>query len=121
MKSEKLEVWSISIRLSSDVYKNLNTCKDFGFRDQITRSCLSIPSNIAEGMEKESIKEQIRFLDIAKGSAAEFATQVYIGVDIDYIDKEIGSEWIDKAEHILSMLTKLQKSLKVRHFPDHNS
>ena len=45
MKSEKLEVWKISIRLSSDVYKNLNTCKDFGFRDQITRSCLSIPSN----------------------------------------------------------------------------
>ncbi|MBV5341299.1 MAG: four helix bundle protein [Deltaproteobacteria bacterium] len=45
MKSEKLEVWKISIRLSSDVYKNLNFCKDFGFRDQITRSGLSIPSN----------------------------------------------------------------------------
>ncbi len=43
MKCEKLEVWKISARLSAEVYKGLSQCKDFGFRDQITRSCLSIP------------------------------------------------------------------------------
>lgn len=74
MKCEKLDVWKISARLSADVYKAFAALKDYGFKDQITRAGLSIPSNIAEGMEKESIKDQIRFLDIAKGSAAEFAT-----------------------------------------------
>lgn len=111
MKCEKLDVWKKSARLSSDVYKAFATCKDFGFKDQITRAGLSIPSNIPEGMEKSSTKEQIRFLDIAKGSTAEFATQTYIGMDIGYISKENGKEWLEKSDHILSMLSKLQQSL----------
>ncbi len=111
MKCEKLDVWKKSARLSANVYKAFRDCRDFGFRDQITRAGLSIPSNIAEGMEKESIKEQLRFLDIAKGSAAEFATQTYIGMDIGYIDKKEGKRWIDEADHILSMLSKLKNSL----------
>jgi len=112
MKCEKLEVWKISARLSSDVYKSFSKLKDYGFKDQITRSGLSIPSNIAEGMEKESIKDQIRFLDIAKGSAAEFATQTYIAMDIEYIDKGNGKIFIEKSNQILAMLTKLQQNLK---------
>ena len=75
---------------------------------------MSIPSNIAEGMEKESIKEQLRFLDIAKGSAAEFATQTYIAMDIGYLDKTAGKEWIDTADHLLGMLTNLRKNLKAQ-------
>ena len=108
MKCERLDVWKKAARLSSDVYKTFAECKDFGFKDQITRSGLSIPSNIAEGMEKTSIKEQIRFLDIAKGSTAEFATQTYIAMDIQYI----GKDWIDRADHLIAMITKLQQSLK---------
>ncbi len=88
MRCETLDVWKISARLSADVFKTISPGKDFGFRDQICRSGLSIPGNIAEGMEKESIRERIKFLDIAKGSAAEFITQVYIGKDIDYITSE---------------------------------
>ena len=112
MKCEKLDVWKKAARLSSDVYKYFAECKDFGFKDQITRSGLSISSNIAEGMEKMSVKDQIRFLDIAKGSTAEFATQTYIGMDIQYIDNEIGKEWIENADHIIAMLTKLQQSIR---------
>jgi four helix bundle protein len=114
MKCEKLDVWKISARLSSDVYKAFKACNDFGFKDQITRSCLSIPSNIAEGMEKESTSEQAGFIEIAKGSAAEFATQVYIGMDIHYIEKKYGKEWIDKSNHILAMLSNLKKTIKNR-------
>ena len=110
MKCEKLDVWKKSARLSADVYKAFQDCRDFGFKDQITRAGLSIPSNIAEGMEKMSTKDQIRFLDIAKGSVAEFATQTYIGMDIGYIDRTLGKEWIDTADIILAMLTKLQQS-----------
>jgi four helix bundle protein len=112
MKCETLDVWKKSARLSADVYKAFAQSRDFGFRDQITRAGLSIPSNIAEGMEKESDKDKIRFLDVAKGSAAEFATQVWIGMDIGYIDKETAKDWIERSDHILAMLTKLQHSLK---------
>ncbi|MGB0130935.1 four helix bundle protein [Chlorobium sp.] len=112
MKCQTLDVWKISSRLSAEVYKTISPAKDFGFRDQICRSGLSIPSNIAEGMEKESIRERIKFLDIAKGSTAEFITQVYIGRDIDFISREISNNWIQTAEHILCMLNKLQQTLK---------
>ena len=110
MKCEKLDVWKKSARLSADVYKAFSTCRDFGFKDQITRASLSIPSNIAEGMEKSSLKDQVRFLDIAKGSVAEFATQTYIAMDIGYVEKNVGKEWIQSADTLLAMLTKLQQS-----------
>ena len=113
MKCKRLDVWKASARLSANVYKALKECRDFGFKDQITRSCLSISSNIAEGMEKESLKEQIRYIEIARGSTAEFATQVYIGMDIDYIEKSDGKEWIDKSDHILAMLASLKKIIKI--------
>ena len=73
---------------------------------------MSIPSNIAEGMEKESQREKVRFIEFAKGSAAEFITQTYIGMDIDYINKAEGKDWIERADHILRMLSNLQKTFK---------
>ena len=110
MKCEKLEVWKKSARLSANVYKSFKGCKDFGFKDQITRASLSIPSNIAEGMEKESIREQLRFLDIAKGSAAELITQIYIGIEVRYIEKSIGIKWVKELDEILKMLSGLEKN-----------
>ena len=62
MKFEDLEVWKRSARLSADIYKQLKDLRDFSYRDQLTRSGLSIPSNIAEGFERESDKECINFL-----------------------------------------------------------
>jgi four helix bundle protein len=75
---ERLDVWKRSCRLRVDLYKTLATCGDYGFRDQITRSALSVPSNIAEGYERDSPKEIVRFLRIAKGSWGELRTQLYI-------------------------------------------
>ncbi len=111
MKCQTLDVWKISARLSVNVYKTLEQCKQWGFKDQITRACLSIPSNIAEGMEKESLKEQARFLEISKGSAAEFATQTYIGIETGYIEKQTGQDWIKQTNQILGMLTNLRKKV----------
>jgi four helix bundle protein len=76
---EDLAVWKRSARLSAELYKSLRDLKDFGFRDQITRAGLSVPSNIAEGYECESAKETTNFLNYAKGSAGELRTQLYIG------------------------------------------
>jgi four helix bundle protein len=71
---EDLDVWRRAARLSADLYKALVDLKDYGFRDQITRAGLSIPSNIAEGHERESDKEIANFLNYAKGSAGELGT-----------------------------------------------
>ncbi len=65
MDFEKLDVWKRSARLSADVYRALQPLRDFGFRDQITRSGLSVPCNIAEGMTRITIKDRSHFLIIA--------------------------------------------------------
>jgi len=112
MRCENLDVWKRSCRLSVEVYKNFSDCKDYGFKDQITRCSLSIASNIAEGIEKDSDKEKARFIEIAKGSGAELTTQVYIGIEIDYIDKTTGLKWVQELGEILKMLGGLKKKYK---------
>lgn len=112
MDFEKLNVWKTSARLSADLYKTLKTLDDYGFKDQITRSGLSVPSNIAEGMSRISQKEKIRFLDIARASCSEVRTQIFIGMDINYIDKKIGSEWLVKNQKIGAMLSALINKIK---------
>ncbi|PPK76260.1 four helix bundle protein [Methylobacter tundripaludum] len=107
---EDLDVWRRSSRLCVDIYKGLATCKDYGFRDQITRSCLSIPSNIAEDFERGSDKDSNKFFYYAKGSSGELRTQIYIGIEIGYISKETGISWKNEAEHISKMLSALIKS-----------
>jgi len=105
-----LEVWKRACRLSVNIYKVFASCKDYGFKDQITKSSLSIGSNIAEGMEKESDKDKNRFINIAQGSTAELITQTYIGIEIGYIERETGLMWIKEANEILKMLNALKKN-----------
>ncbi|MDQ6959292.1 MAG: four helix bundle protein [Mariprofundaceae bacterium] len=112
MGFEDLEVWKRFARLSAGVYKELSGLKDYGFRDQITRSSLSTPSNIAEGMERASDKEKERFLDIAKASCAELRTQTYIGIDIGYIDNDVGKQWIMETKEISAMLVGLIRNIQ---------
>ena len=109
MRCENLDVWKRSCRLSVEIYKYFANFKDYGFKDQITRSSLSIPSNIAEGMEKDYTKEKKRFIEISKGSIAELKTQIYIGIEIGYIAKDIGLDWIKRLNEILKMLIGLLK------------
>jgi four helix bundle protein len=110
MKFEDLEVWKRSAKLSGNIYKELRELRDYEFRDQITRSGLSIPSNIAEGFERGSQKENIVFLSYAKGSSGELRTQIHIGMDIGYIDKKVGEEWLKEGREISSMLSGLIKT-----------
>ena len=110
MSYEDLDVWKRACRMSCEVYTVLSRCRDFGFRDQITRSGLSIPSNIAEGFERGSQKEKRQFLYYAKGSLAELKTQVYIGQRIGYIHNERGNDWRKELDEIQKMLAALIKS-----------
>lgn len=109
---EKLEVWQRSCRLAVAVYKMLNGCRDYGFRDQASRSGLSVPSNIAEGYERNSRNEYVRFLKIAKGSCGELRTQLYIGSKAGLIDGEVASELINESIEVARMLQGLIISLE---------
>lgn len=114
MAFEDLDVWKRSAALSADIYKIVSDLKDYGFKDQITRSGLSIPSNIAEGIERRSDKEKANFLSYAKGSCGELRTQIYIGMKIEYIPKGIGKKWIEETKQISAMIAGLTKSISVK-------
>ncbi len=107
MRFEDLEVWKRASRLSAELYTYFRAAKDHGFRDQICRAGLSVPSNIAEGFERESPKESVRFLSYARGSAGELRTQIYIGIEIGYIDKDTGRRWVEETRAISSMVHRL--------------
>ena len=102
---EELQTWQEGCRLAVDIYQlttNEPFTKDFGLKDQIRRSSVSIPSNIAEGKERETIKELVRYLCVAKGSAAELKTQLYIAQGVGYLNADI---YLDLNERI-ALLSK---------------
>jgi len=111
-KFEDLEVWKESMRLSVRVYQEFKTLNDYGFRDQIQRASVSIPSNIAEGYERNSNKEFIQYLFISKGSAGELRTQLYLAIELKLIQKVKGLELLELSKKISAMLYKLIKTRK---------
>ena len=111
---EELDVWKRSARMSAELYKAFAELRDYGFKDQITRAGLSIPSNIAEGYERNSNKEIANFLNYAKGSAGELRTQLYIAIEINYLDRDTGLKWIHETEEISKMLHGLIKTIRSR-------
>ncbi|WP_182870589.1 four helix bundle protein [Stieleria mannarensis] len=107
MSYEDLDVWKRSSRLSVTLYQETKDLRDFGFRDQLTRSGLSIPSNIAEGYERDSDAEIAQFLKIAKGSAGELRTQILIGIEAGFLPRPAAKQWADEAKQIGKMLAAL--------------
>ena len=89
---EEILSWQKARELNVNIYKITNSSllfsKDFGLRDQIRRASVSISSNIAEGFERQTTKEFIRFLYIVKASAGEIRSQLYLAYDLDYIKVE---------------------------------
>jgi len=103
-KFEDLNVWQVSMDLVTEIYQEFKNCKDFGLKDQIQRSAVSIPSNIAEGFQRGYNKEFIRFLHISNGSASELRTQLIIAKRVGILDPQIGQKLIEKTKHISAML-----------------
>jgi len=107
---ESLDVWKRSSRLAVSVYRVLKNCRDYGLKDQMTRAAVSIPSNIAEGYDRGTNKEFIRYLNIAKGSAAELRTQLYIAKEIGEIAPEAMTELVEETKGIGAMLNRLEQA-----------
>ena len=109
---ESLEVWKRASRLAVSVYSALKNSRDFGLRDQMTRAAVSVPSNIAEGYERDTNAEFVRFLNIAKGSVAELRTQLYIAKEVGELSPEQTAPLISECKEIAAMLYALAKSRK---------
>ena len=86
-KFEDIESWKEARLLVKEVYQRFSNLKDYGFRDQIQRAAISVMSNIAEGFDRNSNKEFVQFLVIARGSVSEVRSLSYASLDIGYIDK----------------------------------
>jgi len=101
---QKLKVWKEAKDLAVEVYRaidnNEDLKRDFRFANQITSAAVSIPSNIAEGDELNTVKQGINHLYIAKGSCAELITQLQIAYEIGRLDQSSFESLIDKANKI---------------------
>ena len=116
-KFEDMKVWQEARTLVNQIYKSTSKqkfSKDFGLRDQIQRAAVSVMSNIAEGYERDSNKEFIRFLLYSKGSVGEVRSLLYIAQDISYLTEEEFSKHYESAISIIKQISNFIKYLKQR-------
>jgi four helix bundle protein len=109
----QLLVWQRARDLAIDVCKATNASafrRDWGFRDQMRRAAISIPSNIAEGNERGTDRDGNRFLYYARGSLAELSTQAEIASAIGLLDPSVASRYAVECDQLARMLAKLIRS-----------
>ena len=111
---ERLEVWQRARRLAVDTYRTLRSCPDRALKEQMTRAAVSVASNIAEGAERTGDRDFIRFLSIAKGSAVELRTQLYIASEIGAVNREESQKLIQELRELSAMLQGLAKRRSVQ-------
>lgn len=111
---EEINSWQRARALNKRIYLVTDTDifkKDFDLARQIRRCSVSISSNIAEGFERNTDKEFVHFLYIAKGSAAEVRSQLYLAFDLNYINREVFEELLSEVTEISKLLSGFIKYL----------
>lgn len=114
-KFEELNVWQIARRIAKRVYmltRDGAFAKDYGLKDQIQRAAVSIGSNIAEGYERDSNFELMKFLSYAKGSAGEVRSQLQTAQDVGYVTEEDFAELYELLISEGRMISRFQESLR---------
>ena len=106
---EEIEAWKTARQLTNLIYEfsaQEKFSRDFGLRDQIRRASVSVMSNIAEGFESQTQTQFIRYLGIAKASAGEARSQLYVALDQSYISKEQFDQAFDLVDKALRQLVR---------------
>lgn len=112
---EEIEAWQKARELTKRIYevsKEGNFARDFGLRDQIRKSAVSVMSNIAEGFERGGTREFNQFLSIAKASGAEVRSQLYVALDQHYITEQTFIELNETSKSINRMISSLMRYLR---------
>lgn len=110
----ELKVWQKAMELTVEIYsivKSLPQEETFALSGQMRRAAVSIPSNIAEGQARDTMKEFIRFLAVARGSLRELSTQLEICERVGYFEPSQTVKSYDLIEETDKMLNALSKSL----------
>jgi len=109
---EDIDAWKEARILVRDIYNLFSSNRDFGFRDQIQRAAVSIMANVAEGFERQTTKEFIQFLIIARGSTAEVQSFLYIALDVEYITKSDFDRLYNQSQKIQNLINGFIRYLR---------
>ena len=109
---EELVIWKTSRAIVNQIYADFKSCRDYGFRDQITRAGISIMNNISEGFCRSSDAEFKQFLNISKGSAGEIKSMYYIAEDQLYITKDEALLRRNKIQQLINSISSFMNYLK---------
>lgn len=111
---ENLDVWKVSKQLVIQIYQLIEKfpkVEKYALCDQLRRACISIPSNIAEGSGRISVKEKVHFISIAYGSLMEVYCQLQIAVELRYIQDENIEEIYNLINKTSLLMTKYRDFL----------
>jgi len=120
---EDLIAWQKARELTREIYAITRQgafAKDFGLSGQIQRACVSIMSNIAEGFERGGSGEFHHFVSIAKASCAEVRSQLYVALDVGYLNPELFTTLCTKAEELGRIIGGLRISIQKRRDSQHS-
>ena len=119
-KIERFEdfiAWQKARKLTAEVYKVTNAgwfAKDFGLKDQVRRAAVSSMSNLAEGFERGRPAEFHQFLSVAKASCAELRSQLYVALDVGYMNSDTFASLMAQATEVGQVLGGLRASVERR-------
>jgi four helix bundle protein len=110
----ELEVWQLAMVLARQVYEataQFPREERYGFSSQLQRSAVSIPSNIAEGNARVSLRDYARFVSVAQGSCAELQTQLLLSLDLSLGDAASIRDCLETCDRVGQMLQRLHQAL----------
>ena len=111
---EDIRAWQVALDIANAIYRITREDpmrRDYGFVDQLRRAAVSIMNNVAEGYERGSNKDFIKFLFIARGSAGETRSMMYLARDQGYIGEETYRELTEQCKKCSRMIWRLIQSL----------
>jgi four helix bundle protein len=112
---EDLIAWQKARAFAGSIYRlslREPLARDFTMKNQICRAALSVPSNIAEGFERDRLREFHQFLSISKSSCAEVRSDLYVALDIGYIDRRELNSLLAQGEEVGRIVGGLRKSIQ---------
>lgn len=112
---EEIKAWQAARDLTRDFYRLFaepRLAREFGLKDQLTRASLSIMNNIAEGFGRHSPKDFARFLGIAKASAIEVQSMLYVLLDLETIDQDSFDGYYERVNGTIRMIGGLASYLR---------
>lgn len=109
---QDIKSWQKSKELTIHIYRDTEKLTDFGYKDQMRRASVSIMNNIAEGFERETKKELIRYLYISKGSCAELRSMIILGKELSYFTDDQYNKYFEETLKISQLLAGFIRSLK---------